>query len=105
MDDVRLYNRALSLAEIQALANPGPATLSSIAVTPANPIIAAGLTQQFTATGTYSDASTAEPHRLGHLGLGDARVATINSTGLATGVAAGTAPSARPRAWSAAAPT
>jgi len=27
-------------------------------VTPANPSIAKGLTQQFTATGTYSDAST-----------------------------------------------
>ena len=33
------------------------ATLQSIAVTPANPSIAAGLTQQFTATGTYSDGS------------------------------------------------
>ena len=34
------------------------ATLQSIAVTPANPTIAKGLTQQFTATGTYSDNST-----------------------------------------------
>ena len=34
------------------------ATLQSIAVTPANPSIAKGLTQQFTATGTYSDSST-----------------------------------------------
>ena len=35
------------------------ATLVSIAVTPANPSIAKGTTQQFTATGTYSDSSTA----------------------------------------------
>ena len=35
-------------------------TLQSIAVTPANPSIAAGTTQQFSATGTYSDASTAD---------------------------------------------
>ena len=34
------------------------ATLQSIAVTPANPSIAKGPTQQFTATGTYSDSST-----------------------------------------------
>ena len=32
--------------------------LVSIAVTPANPSLAKGLTQQFTATGTYSDNST-----------------------------------------------
>ena len=69
MDDVRLYNRALSLAEIQALANPA-ATLDSIAVTPANPSIAAGLDQQFTATGTYSRRLDRRSHRHGHLGLG-----------------------------------
>src|SRR5207248_1928375 len=34
------------------------AALQSIAVTPANPSIAKGLTQQFTATGTYTDSST-----------------------------------------------
>src|SRR5262249_56712675 len=34
------------------------AALQSIAVTPANPSVAKGLTQQFTATGTYSDSST-----------------------------------------------
>ncbi len=34
------------------------ATLQSIAVTPANPSIAKGATQQFTATGTYSDGTT-----------------------------------------------
>jgi 6-phosphogluconolactonase (cycloisomerase 2 family)/uncharacterized protein YjdB len=35
-----------------------PAVLVSIAVTPANTSIAKGTTQQFTATGTYSDTST-----------------------------------------------
>ena len=33
-------------------------TLQSIAVTPANPSVADGLTEQFTATGTFSDGST-----------------------------------------------
>ena len=36
----------------------GGGTLQSIAVTPANPSVAKGLTQQFTATGTFSDGST-----------------------------------------------
>src|SRR5262249_61072482 len=34
------------------------AILQSIAVTPANPSVAKGLTKQFTATGTYSDKTT-----------------------------------------------
>src|SRR5205823_6619706 len=33
-------------------------TLTSIAVTPANPSIVKGATQQFTATGSYSDSTT-----------------------------------------------
>ncbi|MGA2160531.1 MAG: Ig-like domain-containing protein, partial [Dehalococcoidia bacterium] len=36
----------------------GSATLSSIAVTPANPNVTGGATQQFTATGTFSDGTT-----------------------------------------------
>ena len=47
------YGSAVSL-----VVSTGTATLQSIAVTPANPSIAKGLTQQFTATGTYSDNST-----------------------------------------------
>ena len=35
-----------------------PAVAESIAVTPANPSVAKGLTEQFTATGTFSDSST-----------------------------------------------
>ena len=37
--------------------NGGSPTLASLAVTPANPSIAQGATQQFTATGTFSDGS------------------------------------------------
>lgn len=39
-------------------ANVGPPALSSIAVTPGSPSVPLGLTQQFTATGTYTDGST-----------------------------------------------
>ena len=46
-----------------------PRRWSSIAVTPANPSIAKGLTEQFTATGTYTDDST-QISPPGDLGLG-----------------------------------
>ena len=50
----------------------------------------AGLTQQFTATGTYSDASTADLTGSVTWASATTRVATINAAGLATGVDAGT---------------
>ncbi len=67
----------------------GP-TLSSIAVTPANPSIAKGLTNQFTATGTYSDSSTQNITSSVTWFSLTPGVATISSTGLAKGVGAGT---------------
>jgi hypothetical protein len=68
----------------------GPVTLKSIAVTPASPSIVKGATQQFTATGTYSDGSTQNITTSVTWTSGTTSVATINSGGLATGVAAGT---------------
>jgi trimeric autotransporter adhesin len=41
-----------------SLKGTGVATLVSITVTPASPTLAVGSTQQFTATGTYSDSTT-----------------------------------------------
>ncbi len=64
-------------------------TLSSISVTPANASIAAGSTQQFTATGTYSDGSTANITNQVVWSSSNTAVATMNSTGLATAVAGG----------------
>src|SRR5262249_32166178 len=64
--------------------------LVSIAVTPASPSITAGATQQFTATGTYQDTSTANITGSVTWNSATPSVATINSSGLATGVAAGT---------------
>ena len=49
---------ALASAELYTPATLTPAGLVSIAVTPANPSIAVGATQQLTATGTFSDNST-----------------------------------------------
>jgi hypothetical protein len=66
-------------------------SLSSIDVEPASPDgLAVGSTQQFTATGTYSDGSTANISAQVTWASDTPSVATINSTGLATGVAAGT---------------
>src|SRR5262249_19247747 len=65
-------------------------TLTSIGVTPANPTVPVGGTQQFTATGTYSDSSTQNVTNQVTWASSNTAAATINSTGLATAVAAGT---------------
>jgi len=89
MDDLRIYNRALSASEIQQLYQAGSASLVSIAVTPANPSIAKGATQQFTATGTYSDNSTQNLTSSVTWSSTNTAVAMIGSGGLATGVGTG----------------
>jgi hypothetical protein len=66
-------------------------TLTSIAVTPANASIAVGGTQQFTATGTYSDGTTQDLTATAIWTSATPTVATITSPGgLATGLASGT---------------
>jgi sugar lactone lactonase YvrE len=65
-------------------------TLVSIAVTPANPSIAKGKTQQFTATGTFSDNSTQNLTSTATWASATTSVATINAAGLATAVNTGT---------------
>ncbi len=62
---------------------PSP-TLASINVTPATPSVAAGLTQQFKATGNYSDGSTVDLTNAVIWTSGTTGVATVNSSGLAT---------------------
>ncbi|MDH4120576.1 MAG: beta-propeller fold lactonase family protein [Deltaproteobacteria bacterium] len=72
----------------------GNPNLLSIAVTPGNAVNLAGLTQQFTATGTYSDTQaltlpsiyTAAPTWSSN----NIATATINASGLASGVGVGT---------------
>lgn len=65
-------------------------TLTTITVTPVNPTILAGATQQFVATGTYSDNSTQDVTSQATWTSSSTAVATINaSSGLATAVAAG----------------
>lgn len=68
------------------------ATLTAIAVTPANQTILLGATQQFTATGTYSDGSTRDITNQVTWESSDTGVAIIGAPGLAgaAGTASGT---------------
>jgi probable HAF family extracellular repeat protein len=66
-----------------------PATLTTIAVAPATPTVAVGATQQFTATGTYSDGSSADITSSVTWSTAKSKVATIDSSGLLTAVARG----------------
>ena len=68
-----------------------PATLQSIAVTPSNPSIAKGTTQQLTATGTYSDSTTQDITSQVTWASDTVSVATVSSSGLATAAGTGTA--------------
>ena len=65
-------------------------TLVSINITPANPTIGLGATQQFTVTGTYSDGTTRTLSGSGNWQSSNTSVATINTSGLATAVSSGT---------------
>jgi len=67
-----------------------PPALTSIAVTPASPTFGVGATQQFTATGTYADGSTADITSQVAWTSSNTAVATISASGLARGASAGT---------------
>jgi len=68
------------------------ASLVSIAVTPANPSIAKGLTQQFTATGTYNNSTTQDLTSMVSWTSSNPSIASIAaSSGLATAAAPGPA--------------
>ena len=83
------------IAGVSALYPSGPppptATLVSIAVTPATASIAAGETQQFAATGTYDDNSTADITGSVAWASDNTNAATIDGSGVASGVAEGSA--------------
>jgi prepilin-type N-terminal cleavage/methylation domain-containing protein len=68
-----------------------PVVLQSLAITPATPSIAVGLTQQFTATGSFSDSTTQDLTSSVVWSSNNEPVATIAAGGLATGVSDGTA--------------
>ena len=67
----------------------GAKAISSIAVTPNSATFALGTTQQFTATATYNDSSTADISSTADWSIANLAVATIDSSGMATSVASG----------------
>ncbi len=64
-------------------AGPAIVTLQSITVTSPSGSVAAGLTEQFTATGNFSDGTT-KPLTAANWSTSDVTLATISSTGLLT---------------------
>ena len=83
------WNAANYYVDVVFQAKPAP-TLKSIGVTPMNPTISTGGSQQFTATGTYSDGSTKNLTSQATWTSSIPGVAMINTSGLATGVSTGT---------------
>jgi trimeric autotransporter adhesin len=73
----------------------GTGTLVSITVTPASPTVVAGQTQQFVATGSFSDGSTQDITIMSHWSSSVASISTIANApslaGLATTSGSGTA--------------
>ena len=68
---------------------PIAAALKSIAVTPITPSIAIGVTQQFAATGTYSDSTTKDLSSSVTWSSSSTSVATIASSGISIALASG----------------
>ncbi len=67
------------------------AELTGLEITPQDAELSGGMTQQYTATGTFSDNSTQDVTILAEWESSDTAVATIDATGLATAVELGTA--------------
>src|SRR5258708_21548907 len=79
-----------------ATPNVSRPTLTSIAISPANPTVAPGATQQFKATATYTDNSTDDLTSSANWASSNTSNATVepagqSSPGLPTGLAAGSA--------------
>ncbi|CAN5227396.1 hypothetical protein BH09PSE6_BH09PSE6_03220 [soil metagenome] len=68
-----------------------PAQLLSIVVTPGNAPALIGATRQYTATGTFTDATTPDITSQVSWQSGNTAIATISMSGLATGVSSGSA--------------
>jgi alpha-tubulin suppressor-like RCC1 family protein/6-phosphogluconolactonase (cycloisomerase 2 family) len=85
--ELDIFDACLRLTAISTLS--GGAMLSSIAITPLSATITAGKTQQYAATGTYSDGYTQNITNSVTWTSSDATIAAINAAGLATGLKAG----------------
>jgi Bacterial Ig-like domain (group 2) len=66
------------------------ASATSIAVTPVNPTLPLGVTQQFTATGTFSDGSTQDVTNVAKWTSSSTKVASITASGFESSANTGT---------------
>ncbi len=94
MDEVAIFNRALSEQDIQNIYSAFSAgmckpVVQSTAVSPLNPTVAVGLPQQFSLVGTYSDGTTHDLTTSAMWTSSISPVASVNSAGRATGTGAG----------------
>jgi uncharacterized protein YjdB len=76
---------------ITSCGGSGPPKLQSISVTPQTASVPLGLSQQFKATGSYSDGSSQDLTTSVVWNTSNEPVATVKSSGLATGVGKGSA--------------
>lgn len=70
---------------------PSPTSITALQIAPSNATVAPGVTQQYTATATYGNNTTADVTSSVSWSTSQPGTATISSTGLLTGVALGTA--------------
>ena len=96
IDDVRVYNRALSVTEIQTDMNTpvNSSAQNGLTAAPSSfTLSGAGATQQLTVTATYADGSTQNvtSNAATTYSSNNTGVATVSSTGLVRAVASGTA--------------
>ncbi len=82
-----------SLGSVSGTANltVGPPVLASLSVSSANASVGVGFTDQFTATGTYSDGSTQNLTNSATWSVSNPALATISSSGLLTAKSNGAA--------------
>ncbi len=69
--------------------NPPAVSMVSMSVTPATSSVIVGETVQLSATGTWSDNSTANINSLAIWSVSDSSIATVSSTGLVTAISTG----------------
>src|SRR5208283_4480253 len=94
IDEIAIFNQPLSSQQIQQIygAYSGgmcKPTLQTIAVTPANPSLASGLSMPFYATGSYGDGSTHDLTTSASWSTDNSGAASITASGLATALTSG----------------
>jgi len=86
-----LYDKDnIAIPAVSVNASVSISNLVSIGITPAEPSVALGRTRQLTATGTYTDNSTADITANVTWDSSNTGVATVSSSGLATSLSIGT---------------